>query len=148
MSADNSKPAPPHDYQSGDWVLQNFVGLINRTKLQVPVTLQLSGLTVSGTTIAGPEYFRKLGDLIAVGMQNGNVSSAAESMREYFSSHAKIYDGQTVGSEEPSVPATYIHLENAVFWGSDGRTINSQGALWRGRLSEVSGFYLGALVKS
>lgn len=144
----NALPSP-HDYQSGDWVLQDFVGLINRFQLQVGITLQLNGLTVSGTTIDGPAYFRRLGDMVAEGMRrSSNISGAADTMREYFARHASIYDEQNTDSDQTTVPATYIHLENAMFWGSDGRTINSQGALWRGRLSEVSGFYLGALAKS
>lgn len=149
MTADNNASPPPHDYQSGDWVLQDFVGLINRFQLQVGITLQLNGLTVSGTTIDGPAYFRKLGDMVAEGMQrSSNISSAADTMREYFACRANIYDDQNSETDQPLAPATYIHLQNAVFWGSDGGMINPQGALWRGRLSEVSGFYLGALTRS
>lgn len=149
MTADNSTPTPSHDYQSGDWVLQDFVGLINKFQLRVGITLQLNGLTVSGTTIDGPAYFRQLGDMVAEGMRHSsNISGAADTMREYFACRANIYDDQDSESDQPLVPATYIHLENAVFWGSDGQTVNQQGALWRGRLSEVSGFYLGALAKS
>ena len=115
--------------------------------MRVPVTLQLSGLTVSGVTIDGPDYFRRLGDLVAEGMQTGNLSNAADSMREYFARYTEIYAPAEGEAGEPPQPAHYIHLENARFWGTDGQTINSQGALWRGRLSEVSGFFIGELTK-
>lgn len=147
MTDNSDVQQPAIDRGAGDWLLQDFVSLINRTQLRVPVTLQLSGLTVSGITIDGSAYFRRLGDVIAEGMQSGNVSNAAESMREYFARYTQIYDKTEDEADEPPKPANYIHLENTRFWGTDGQTISSHGTLWRGRLSEVSGFFIGELSK-
>lgn len=148
MTDNSDVQQPTIQRNPGDWLLQDFVSLINRTQMRVPVTLQLSGLTVSGTMIDGAAYFRRLGDVIADGMQSGNLSTAAESMREYFANNAKIYDKTEDEADSPPTPANYVHLENARFWGTDGKTVNSQGALWRGRLSEVSGFFIGELNKA
>jgi len=143
MSENTSEQSEPLNSIPGDWLLQDFVGLINSLNLTVGITLQVSGVTVTGLAISGPTYFRLLGDIVAAGAKSGNVSAAAESMRKYFARHAEMYAASDDENSAHPTPG-YIHVQDALILGSDCRPITKQGVLWRGRLSEVSGFSIGS----
>jgi len=70
----------------------------------------------------------------------------ARAIREYWNSYAQasaIPDGMNV--EEADQPE-YIHLADTRLYHHSGKAIpNNDTVLWRGRLSDISGFYFGAL---
>lgn len=124
--------------EEADWYLQSIVDLVNRTNIEIGISLTVSGCTVTGTLISGKEYFSRLGSMITHGW-NGSQENK-EQMGKFFSAPSKIYD-----SEPQRLPG-YIHLAGAkLVYASD--FIPTDGMLWRGRLSEVSGFTVGLMKK-
>ncbi|MGP9499720.1 gas vesicle accessory protein GvpU [Halomonas sp. 86] len=133
----NAEPAPfavPHD-----WFLQSLVNMAN-DGIEVGVTLQVSGLLVSGILASGKAYFEGFAEDFSSGL---NDPEAAESVRDSFAKYGEIYKKE--GDDAPP-PPQYIHLKNARFFNTSGHPIpGNKGVWWRGRISEVAGFTLGSL---
>ncbi|BBI98466.1 gas vesicle protein [Ferrigenium kumadai] len=133
-SAELTPFAVPHD-----WFLQSLVNMAN-DGIEIGVTLQVSGLLVSGVLAGGKSYFEGFAEDFSSGL---NDPEAAESVRGSFAKYGEIYKKE--GDDAPPLPQ-YIHLKNARFFNTSGNPIpGNKGVWWRGRISEVAGFTLGSL---
>lgn len=126
--------------QQPDWLLQRIVDYANQLGMEAGVTLQAGGLLVTGRIISGPKYLEKIAEGFRDGLaRNEGFEEAAEQFKKLFLSFKQIYakpeDGSLVA------PPTFIHLENARFL-IPGKTLpaDGDGVLWRGRISEITGF--------
>ncbi len=141
QAEDQTQPAPV--VAETDWFLQSLIGFANRWGLEMGITLQVSGMLVSGTLISGAKYFEEFAAQFAGGFKNN--AELSEPFHELISSYKKIYD---VASEEDSdhPPPNYVHLRNAQFYQPGQKPLpTNQGVLWRGRVAEIGGFNLGSL---
>ena len=123
---------------STDWFLQELVDITNRTGVGVGVTLFVEGMLVTGSLVSGKAYFE---GLAALPLENRNYPELAEAYKKLFASTAE-------GLETPdddSRPATFVHLQDARVVTANGNLPTTSGMWWRGRISAVSGFWLGAL---
>lgn len=143
---DGGKNVTPGSYMEPDELLQNLVSLVNGTVgLNLGITLQIGGMLVSGTLIAGDEYLKEYGEqfISAIGL----TGEVADEARNDFALKAKGYtkfdDDPEMRASEPAM----VHLRNARFVHQSGNPIPGSGGgiLWRGRLVEVSGFCLGTI---
>jgi hypothetical protein len=97
----------------------------------VSITLLLSGVTVSGILASSDEFYRAVtewpgfpDDLVAASIQRPDPA-ADDHLAEVFS--------------EPD----YIHLRSAVLYLPAGEQGMPSGTIWRGRLTQVSAWFLG-----
>lgn len=124
--------------EEADWFLQSIVDLVNRTNIEIGISLTVSGGTITGMLISGKEYFSRLGAQITEGWSGSQENK--DQMGRFFSAPSIVYE-----SEPQRLPG-YIHLTGAkLVHASD--FIPTDGMLWRGRLSEVSGFTIGMMKK-
>lgn len=139
--AESDKPFQPK-HPGADWFLQKLVGFAN-IGICSGITLQVHGMIISGTTITGRKYFEEFAKSFGGGFRGD--SELATSFTEMFASYAKIYDKDPEDQKFDDEPG-YIHLENASFFlpGQPAMPRNS-GVLWRGKISDVTGFNLGIL---
>lgn len=122
-----------------DWFLQDLIEIANSGKMTFDVTLTVGGFLVSGTLIGGKEYFEGFGEEFSFGLKGG----AAEKVKSAFAKNGEMY----APSATPSSSPNYIHLKNAHFFHTSGTPVpENRGVWWRGRVSQVSGFSLGALI--
>jgi hypothetical protein len=136
--------AGPFPAPQVDGFLQSLVDLMNRTPLEVGITLSVNGLTISGMMISGRRYFEMLGDSVASSLTD--QPTIAESLRQYCSMPASLYPaaGETADADRP--PPFFIHLRDArIFHNSGAPLPTNQGVLWRGKLTDVSGFFIGSM---
>ena len=129
---------------SADWLLQDWVAQINRLGIRASITLQVNGIIVSGIAIPGDVFFEKYAQMMAAAFKAGSSRVPADEVEAYFKSYASIYK-EDIDSEIPPPLPDYIHLEDARYWNAGGQHIPGNGVLWRGRLSEVSGYNIGSL---
>ncbi|SBS35885.1 hypothetical protein MAQ5080_03299 [Marinomonas aquimarina] len=121
-----------------DWFLQELIEIVNGGKMTFDVTLTVAGFLVSGTLIGGKEYFEGFGEEFSFGLE----SEAAEKVRTAFAKNGQVYSE----ASSPAMLPNYVHLKNAHFFHTSGTPIpENRGVWWRGRVSEVAGFSLGAL---
>lgn len=125
-----------------DWFLQLLVNMTNDSNLEIGITLQVSGLLVSGKLISGKRYF----DGIATDFASPFASDpdVAESIKSSISAYGDIYSKQNENAKMP--PPQFLHLKDARFFNTFGNPVpENKGVWWRGRIREVSGFVLGTL---
>lgn len=123
-----------------DLTLQVLTESVNRTGLEIGVTLCVGGALVSGIMISGKTYFDGLNSLMSENADNEDVISF---FKEIFDAQSSFYDFDHE-SKWQLTNKGYVHLKDVRFHGTDGSQIPSTaGTLWRGRISQVSGFNLG-----
>lgn len=128
--------------ENSDWLLEILVNIVNKSKSEIGITLQVGGFLVSGLLVSRAQYFDGFASDFSSAFPD---QEAAEDIRNSFS---KFGQDQSEEGEENSnsLPPAYIHLKKARFFMNGSKPIpDNQGIWWRGRLSEVSGFFLGSL---
>ncbi|CUJ90071.1 gas vesicle accessory protein GvpU [Achromobacter xylosoxidans] len=136
-SLPSASVAPPADV-----FLQFLVNLVNNggQLKSIGVTLQMSGMLVSGSIVSGAEYFDRFAETFSDSLSDMDTQ-ARQSVR---TSLAEL--GDVFRLPQPAEPLpNYIHLVDALFFTADGTPIAGQPTLWRGRSSAVDGFILGRL---
>jgi len=128
--------------ENADWFLQDFVNMVNGNEFGFGITLNVGGFLVSGQVVSGHKYFEGFANEFAKNFEDTELS---ENVKKSYSKYGEIYTKEKEDKEDLPRP-NYIHLENAKFYNTNGQPIpNNRGVWWRGRLSEVDGFLLGAL---
>jgi len=142
MKEDISSGMPAVPSAQHDWFIQSLVNVANVAPLSFGVTLQVSGLLVSGYLVSGKTYFEAIGQQIVSGLSQN--AALADQMRKMFATFESAYPNDPGQSERP-VPQ-FVHLQNARFYSTDGTPVPSnEGVWWRGRISQISGIVIGIL---
>ena len=119
-----------------DRFLVSLVELVDSTEVGFGITLNCGGLTLTGQLISGKKYFYEFAETVA-GAFPGDQETK-DSIQSSFEQPAKKYDSNNVAQIE------FIHLKDAkIIFGVGKMTGNLN--LWRGKLSDVTGFSLGKL---
>lgn len=142
MHTETSPPVTlPSITTPSDWFLQSLVLMVNTYDFEFGITLQVSGLLVSGNLVGGKKYFEGFAEDFSSNFSND--LEAAKNIKDSFTQYGEIYEKKEDG-EIP--PPQYIHLRDTRFFNTTGQPIpRNKGVWWRGRVSEVGGFMLGSL---
>lgn len=132
----NVLPGPP-----ADWFLQTLVSMVNDNDMEISATLFLGGSIVSGLLISGNKYFAIFGDEFSDSFP-GLDPESKKTMSDSFARHGAIYTDPELKSDE--LP-NYVHMRDAHTYTGESEVPQNRGVLWRGRLSEVGGFWLGIM---
>ena len=134
------------DGAGDDFVLQTLINLVNSIDgVEIKITLQVSGMLVSGLLTGGKQYFKEFGRLFSAEYTDPASQSSIE---EGFASLGEIFNDHLEGTEERP-PSQFVHLKDAQFFQVSGPPIPSEsGVLWRGKISSVGGYFLGTLIAS
>lgn len=146
---------------ASDWLLESLVRLVNHlerqgVRMNIPITLNIGGLLVSGFLMDGKEYFEQFAQIMEAGLPEF-FGETKEQIANNFRELGGLYDPTGEGTpraespedapEASDVPLNFyfVHLKDAVFVHPGGAPIPSdQGVLWRCRLEAVDGFTLGS----
>jgi hypothetical protein len=145
-------PQPPVDF-----VLQAIVQLANDTGIELGLTVCVGGIVVSGTLIPGKKYFEEIANDALQASGPADQAVIRQAISDYLGNFGKMIYEQPENEEQSGnngdetmkkLPG-YIHLRGAKFFHNSGNPIpTNQGLRWRGRLSKVDGFSLGAMFAS
>ncbi|WP_227937111.1 gas vesicle accessory protein GvpU [Alkalihalobacillus deserti] len=117
-----------------DSILEFFVQAANKHDFSLDITLNVNGAVITGTLISAKDYFETLSETFEDG------SEVAEKLSDKF---AKAGDAFETSND---LEAHFIHLKNTKVYCGDSKPTPSSGKiLWRGKLSEVNGFFLGRI---
>lgn len=120
-----------------DSILEFFVQASNKHDFQLDITLNVSGAVITGTLVSAKEYFDSLSETFEDG------SEVAQKLSEELAKAGESVD-ENQGSE-----AHFIHLKNTKVYCGDSKPTPSKGKImWRGKISEVDGFFLGKIAES
>lgn len=138
---DDAAPGSLPAMADHDWLLASIVRIVTKTDSEIILTLQVGGFLVSGHLVSSRKYIEGFGADMSAGFPD--KEEAAE-VRDSCSKIAKEMDLDQPGYIDNL--GGFIHLRNAKLFGPGGSPIPSNhGVWWRGRLSEVQGFFLGSL---
>jgi hypothetical protein len=103
------------------------------------ITLTVGGMLVTGNVCPGSKYMQ----FIFEGSLANEDEQVKGAIKKRLQPYADIY---APGAGNSAQAPTYIHLENARFVtpGVSG-SAPSTPVIWRGRISDVSGFFFGVL---
>lgn len=119
---------------SKDSVLEFFVKASNKHDFSLDITLNVKGSVISGTMVSAKEYFDALSETFEDG------SEIAQALSEQLSIASESVESN--GDAE----AHFIHLKNTKVYIGDSKSTPSKGQiLWRGKLNEIDGFFLGKI---
>ncbi|MEI9927045.1 MAG: gas vesicle accessory protein GvpU [Sphingomonas sp.] len=144
-NADKSPAAEPRDpaaFDGKDWFLCDLVKFAN-LGVELPITLNVGGLIISGQLTSGRIYFEQMSQKIK-SEQDDEILAA---VRESFELNAKVYEIPEEPAEDWKLPTPdYVHLRNAKVYTNERRPLPDGDAVaWRGKLTAVDGYWLGYL---
>lgn len=141
MSETNpQQEAPPESeliqptHYPADETLVTWVHNANKYDLTLNITLQMNGVLVSGTLISFKKYNRLMGELLDKILPGDGRS------------WVDVYTDDSFDSDADNQLPSFIHLTDVAFVQLEGQTPKLQIA-WRGRLSQVDGWWFGVLQK-
>jgi hypothetical protein len=119
-----------------DWYLQQMVKMANEQGVEMGVTLVVGGSVITGTMVSGATYFETFAEQFASGWTD---EESKGTIQKALAQPAQLY---AHGKNNDPLGASFIHLRDARII-TPSEAMPTQGMLWRGRLTEVSGFSLG-----
>ncbi|ART77698.1 gas vesicle protein GvpU [Sutcliffiella horikoshii] len=120
-----------------DSILEFFVQAANSYDFSLDISLNVNGAVISGTLISAKDYFETMSETF----EDGN--EIAQKISEQLAATGESFESNK-GAE-----ANFIHLKNTKVYCGDSKPTPSEGKLlWRGKLSDVDGFFLGRISDS
>ena len=117
-----------------DSILEFFVQAANKRDFPLDITLNVKGAVITGTMVSAKEYFDTLSEILEDG------DEVAQMLSDQLGSAGEAAQSQ----DNPE--AYFIHMKDTKVYCGDSKPTPSKGEiLWRGKLSEIDGFFLGKI---
>ena len=128
------------EYGEQDFALQMWVRLVEQQDLEIEMMLQMHGLLVFGVMVSTQRYAQFYIDLNEE-LHREREPETADALREYYIALVPPSDQPEIGPEGLPVVSRYIHMSDVTIM-SAGHKIKVP--YWRGKISEVNAFVVGA----
>ncbi len=128
------------EYGDQDFALQMWARLVEQQDLEIEMMLQMHGMLVFGVMVSTLRYAQFYIDLNEE-LHRENEPETADALREYYTALVPPHDQPEIGPEGLPVLSRHIHMRDVTIM-SGGHRIKVP--YWRGKLSEVDGFVVGA----
>jgi len=125
-----------------DWILRRLIGMVNRLpdsiRMEVPITLTVQGLVITGLLISRNEYHqetaRQISDWFS-GFQEEQQARVSKEVQQAFDESLKTPEHD------------YLHLRGARICYPSSLSPVQVEVLWRGKISSVDGFWLAEVTE-
>ncbi len=128
------------EYGDQDFALQMWARLVELQDLEIEMMLQMNGLLVFGIMVSTQRYAQFYIDLNEE-LHREREPETADALREYYLALVPPRDQPEIGPEGLPVVFRYIHMNDVTIM-SAGHKIKVP--YWRGKISEVDAFVVGA----
>ena len=128
------------EYGEQDFALQMWVRFVEQQDLEIEMMLQMHGLLVFGVMVSTRRYAQFYIELNEE-LHREREPETADALREYYIALVPPSDQPEIGPEGLPVVSRYIHLNDVTIM-SAGHKIKVP--YWRGKISEVDAFVVGA----
>jgi hypothetical protein len=128
------------EYGEQDFALQMWARLVEQQDLEIEMMLQMNGLLVFGVMVSTQRYAQFYIDLNEE-LHREREPETADALREYYLALIPPQDQPEIGPEGLPVVSRYIHMSDVTIM-SAGHKIKVP--YWRGKISEVDAFVVGA----
>ncbi|HEY1351630.1 MAG TPA: hypothetical protein VGF67_18580 [Ktedonobacteraceae bacterium] len=128
------------EYGEQDIALQMWAHLVEQQNLEITMMLQMHGLLVFGTLVRMSSYIQ-----FYVGLNEDlhreNDPETADTLNSYYYSLLPPCDQPEIGPAGLPVIQPYIHMRDVTIMHANHKL---QVPFWRGKISEVDAFVMGA----
>ncbi len=128
------------EYGEQDIALQTWVRLVEQQQGEIEVMFQMHGLLVFGMLVSTATYAQFHIDLYEQ-LYRQEVPETADALREYYISLIPPADQPEIGPEGLPIVFRYAHLRDVTITSAGHK---SKVPYWRGKLSEVDAYVIGA----
>ena len=160
-TADTEEPAPAHtptetpfrpltrverrnlwlkEYGEQDFALQMWARLVETQDLEIEMMLQMHGLLVFGVMVSTQRYAQFYIDLNEE-LHREREPETADALREYYMALVPPQDQPEIGPEGLPVVFRHIHMYDVTIMSAEHKI---KVPYWRGKISEVDAFVVGA----
>jgi hypothetical protein len=120
-----------------DNILEFFVQAANKHDFSLDITLNVKGAVITGTMVSAKEYFNTLSEPF----EDGNEIAQMLSEQLGMAGEAAQMNGES--------EAHFLHMKDTKVYCGDSKPTPSKGKiLWRGKINEIDGFFLGKIYDS
>jgi hypothetical protein len=128
--------------QHADPILDDLVRLVEKSTAEIPITLMVGGILVSGMLVSHKSYLNYFSTEFPKSCQDAEIVGFIQSQCK----KAEEAPSSPKSEEGPPEPRQYIHLKDAKYFVPSQNPIPQAGGIWwRGHMSEVDGFNIGTL---
>jgi len=125
---------------TSDHFLEMIVASVNSENAELPITLLVDGMLLTGKLISGTkyfEYYQTLFPLTGKGpVEIGDTAYTQEIRVKAETERFAALKGDV------HAKSTYLHLRDATFhYSLDDDLTSRRGVIWRGMIEKVSGFH-------
>lgn len=128
------------EYEGQDFALQMWVNLVEKEDLEIEMMLQMHGLLIFGVLVSTQHYAQFYIDLNEE-LHRESEPETADVLREYYGALVPPADQPELGPEGLPVLFRVLHMRDVTIMSS-GHKIKVP--YWRGKISEVEAFVIGA----
>lgn len=128
------------EYGEQDFALQMWVRLVEQQDLEIEMMLQMHGLLVFGVMVSTQRYAQFYIDLNEE-LHRQREPETADALREYYTALVPPLDQPEIGPEGLPVVSRYIHMSDVTIMSAGHKV---KVPYWRGKVSEVDAFVVGA----
>lgn len=128
------------EYGEQDFALQTWVRLVEQQQVELEVMFQMHGLLVFGTLISTAAYAQFYIDLHEKTYRQEEPETATF-LHEYYTALIPAADQPEIGPEGLPFVFRYAHLRDTTIMSAGHK---SKVPYWRGNLSEIDAFVIGA----
>jgi hypothetical protein len=128
------------EYGEQDFALQMWVNLVEKQDLEIEMMFQMHGLLVFGVMVSTRRYSQFYIDLNEE-LHRQSEPETADALREYYAALVPPPDQPEIGPEGLPVVFRTVHMRDVTIM-SGGHRIKVP--YWRGKISEVDAFVIGA----
>jgi hypothetical protein len=128
------------EYGEQDFALQTWARLVERQQLEIEVMFQMHGLLVFGVMVSTEAYARFYITLHEE-MYREQEPETADFLQEYYTALIPAADQPEIGPEGLPLVFRYAHLRDVTIMSAGHKV---KVPYWRGKVSEIDGFVIGA----
>ena len=136
------RPGPPA-WGAPDSYLVGFVSAVNSAAdvdFSIYLTLTIPSGMLNGELISGSRWWDELADTM---QQVSTLPADERGFAAMFRERAAREQEEDAATAGPTLPTLYIHLRDARVYTPGQPGLPGNGMLWRGRLSEITGWGFG-----
>ena len=128
------------EYGEQDFALQMWARLIEIHDLEIEMMLQMKGLLVFGLMVKTAHYAQFYIDLNEE-LHREEDPGTADALKEYYAALVPDADQVEIGPEGLPTMYRYVHMSDVTIMSAGHKV---KVPYWRGKISEVDGFVIGA----
>jgi hypothetical protein len=128
------------EYGEQDFALQMWINLVEKQDLEIEMMLQMHGLLIFGVMVSTQRYSQFYIDLNEE-LHRQSEPETADVLKEYYTALVPPRDQPEIGPDGLPIVFRVVHMRDVTII-SGGHKIKVP--YWRGRVSEVDAFVIGA----